>query len=58
VKALRDGTIREVLRLPERERLLVLGVVRQFKGLAEAVDDASPKTQNGLCSCAAPSGWR
>jgi hypothetical protein len=36
VEALRDATVREATlensRLPERERRLVLGIVRQFRG--------------------------
>ena len=39
VEALRDGTIREatreISRLPERERRLVLGIVRQFGNTGE-----------------------
>jgi transcriptional regulator with XRE-family HTH domain len=35
---LSDETTREALRLPERERGIVLGVVRQFAGRSEAED--------------------
>jgi hypothetical protein len=40
VKALRDETardvLREVIRLPERERKIVLGIVRQFEEFEES----------------------
>ena len=43
VEALRDETtravLREVIRLPERERKIVLGIVRQFENEREAPDD-------------------
>jgi hypothetical protein len=32
-EGLRDKTTREALRLPEREREIVLGIVRQFGGM-------------------------
>ena len=39
VEALRDGTVREtaleISRMPERERRLVLGIVRQFENQGE-----------------------
>jgi DNA-directed RNA polymerase specialized sigma24 family protein len=42
VEALRDETaravLREVSRLPERERRIVLGIVRQFEGQQDASD--------------------
>jgi transcriptional regulator with XRE-family HTH domain len=41
VEALRDETaravLREVIRLPERERTIVLGIVRQFEGERDAM---------------------
>jgi transcriptional regulator with XRE-family HTH domain len=42
VEALQDETaravVREVVRLPERERRIVLGIVRQFEEMSEALD--------------------